>query len=309
MIPWYKTTEKYGTYWKMNYGEYFYTVYFYEKEGDPTSCKDKFPIKKIDGSLFTKDDLCQMIQASMNVFNESDFGLKFIFKEHRTTSFDNLAFDMSDKISAIVIYWNAPDWSGLSAPFSQTQMGMKISVGENVADAGIDGIIKHEMEHVLGFNHKESLFTEYLDWRNADFVGKLEKPGGLSLDTLHGLDTVYNIYSDYTIRGRVRGFDKRKNAQAYLIDCDNWDSKKPLYQSPVDISGYYEFRLRHSLSRWKLLLLAYNDSRFYFNLPFGAREYEMKKGRQINLPIYELVDQCDSIKQLEKLTGINIKGL
>lgn len=306
MIPWYKDSQTYGNFWRMNYGEYPYTVYFYEKEGDSTSCKDKFPIKRKDGTLFTKDDLCKKIESAMNIFNEADFGLKFTFAEHKVTEYDNTAFDMSDGKSAIVVYWNHPNWSGLSAPFSQGQMGMKISIGENVANNGVAGVIKHEMEHVLGFNHKESLFTEYLDWRNADFVCKLEKPRGLSLDSLHGIDTIYNIYSDYTVCGRIRGFDKRKNAQAYIID---WDTKKPLYQSPVDASGYYEFRLRYRLRRWKLLLLSCNDGMFYFNVPFGAREIEMKKGYRINLSVYELVDQCTSIKQLEQLTGINIKGV
>lgn len=305
MIPWYKDSQTYGSYWKMGYGEYPYTVYFYEKEGDATSCKEKFPIKRKDGSLFTKDDLCKKIESAMNIFNEADFGLKFTFKEHKTTEFDNTAFDMSDGKSAIVVYWNHPDWAGLSAPFSQTQVGMKISIGENVANDGVDGIIKHEMEHVLGFAHKESVFGDYLDWRDADFVCKPERPGGLPFDTLHGLDTVYNVYPDYLVCGRVRGYDLRQHAQAYLIDVR---TEKPLYQTPIDKVGYYEFRLRRYLKVWKLLVIAKTDTGIYYNNS-AATCMAMKPDKRLYCQQSVRLDaKVDSFELVEAFNKINIKG-
>ena len=54
MIPWHYKNGVYGSYWRMDSGQYDYKVLFYEKDGDKYSCKDKFPIPLSTGESITK---------------------------------------------------------------------------------------------------------------------------------------------------------------------------------------------------------------------------------------------------------------
>lgn len=295
MLP-LNTNQNYRSFSRLKYGNRSYGVLFYEKEGSEYTCKDKITEAK-------RNEICNWIAEAMFLFHEADFGCSFYQRAYGTTDDDQKAFNKEDKLSYIVCFYKHKQWAGRGLLVSDTQIGIDLSISENTTKENIFSLIKHEMEHALGFGHKTSVFGTYLNWRNADFVMKLEKEGGLSLDTLHGLDVVYQIHPKILIQGRVENSLKFLGSQAYIVD---WETKKLCYQSQVDHAGYFEFRLRYPLKKWSVFV-CHNDN--VGHISYALTDRQKMKVARYDVGWIKLDNLVYRVEDIEINTPINIKGI
>jgi len=297
MLPWHRKTQNYGNYWHVNKKNYPYQIFFYEKEGDTYSCKDKFPIICTGKTIFTKDAFADYIQKALAQINTLDMGISFEYKGYQSTDKDDLAFLMKDGVNAMVYYFK-PQWGGLSAPFSENEFGIKLALINNVRKEWFLGSIRHEMTHALGFAHKDD---DYKGIVKQSVIAGMDGLGEFSADTIHGIKTIYDIESKYIINGKIaiNGFEK---AQIFIYDSKK---KNILYQSPIDAKGYFEFRLDYPIKRFNMLAIAKKDDMYWFgklkkNRVLGRR----MKGYKFNE--LKLNDYCNDLKFIKDKIGVSL---
>ena len=254
MLPWWYKTQTYNNYWRMNNGIYSYKVLFYEKDNDPYSCKDKFPLLLSDNYLITKDDFINIVKEAFNQINNLGFGLTFNCIGYDSTDTD-IAFNMSDNDNTLVYYWNW-NYGGLSAPFSKTGFGIKLDLINKGRKEWYIGCIRHEMTHVLGFAHKGIKNP----FKNTSIIEGYKIKKEMTEDTIHGIDTIYNINTPYKIYGNVTDKNLYEFGEAYLID---WKNKLIRYQAPIDSNCYFEFRLRKRIRKFKVLVCSKESNYLY----------------------------------------------
>lgn len=297
MLPWHYRTETYKNYWRMDKKDYPYRIFFYEKEGDSHSCKDKFPIVCADKTVFTKNAFTDYIQKALVQINNLNIGISFEYKGSESTDRDGLAFLMKDGINAIVYYFNQ-EWGGLSAPFSQNEFGIKANLINKVRREWFIGCIRHEMTHALGFAHKD---IEFKGITKQPVISGLDGLGEFSADTIHGIKTIYDSGSKFIINGEIdiNGFE---DAQIFIYAAK---TKNILYQSPIDSKGYFEFRLDCPIKRFNVLAIAKKDGLYWFG--------NLKKNRVLGLRAkgykfdeLKLRDSCDNLKFIKDRTGATL---
>lgn len=297
MLPWHRKTENYKNYWHMDKGNYPYKIFFYEKDGDVYSCKDKFPITCTDKTVFTKDTFTEYTKKALAQINDLNMGISFEYKGYESTDRDDLAFLMRDGINAIVYYFNYK-WGGLSAPFSRTEFGIKVDLVNNTRKEWFIGCLRHEMTHALGFAHKDDDFKGIT---KQSVINGLNGLGEFSSDTIHGIKTIYDVESKFVINGEVDmdGFD---GAQIFIYDSK---TKNILYQSPIDARGYFEFRLDYKIKQFNVLAIAKKDALFWFGKLNKDRNLgRMMKGYRFDE--LEFRDSCDDLKSIKDKTGVSL---
>lgn len=299
MIPWWHKEEVYGSYWRMNGGQYDYKVLFYEKEGDKYSCKDKFPIVLSTGQSITKEEFVGIVREAIQQINDLDFGLRFNFTGHGVTDTDDLAWDTKDGVGAIVYYWKFSA-GGLSAPFGRKDFGVKACLDGGMGREWYIGVARHEMTHALGFAHKGNMFDE--NTNKMPFVTGIN--GEMTEDTVHGFDIVYGKDTNFKILGKVADKTKYEQGQAFLVD---WGRKELVFQSPIDPNGYFEFRLRKRIKTFKILILSKEESSpVWFNQIWKKPKKIGRLGKIFDLGEIKLVNSCSSLDTIEKLTKIKL---
>jgi len=286
MLPWHRKTEKYGGYWHMNKGEYPYKIFFYEKENDKYSCKDKFPITCPDKTVFTKDSFVEYIQKALKQINEMNLGITFNYLGCESTDSDDLAFLMKDGVNAMVYYFE-PQWGGLSAPFSENEFGIKLALINNVRKEWFIGSIRHEMAHALGFDHKDD---NYKGITKQVVINGFDNLGEFTADTIHGIKTVYDIESKYIINGNIKDTNGLENLQVFIY---NAKTKEILYQSPVDSTGYFEFRLDYPIRKFNVLAIGKKEQQYYFGKLSKHRTLGRRRGKH-TLDELKLLNFCEN---------------
>ncbi len=297
MLPWHRKTQNYGNYWCMDKKNYPYQIFFYEKEGDAYSCKDKFPITCTDKTIFTKDTFVDYIQKALAQINTLNIGISFEYKGYQSTDKDDLAFIMKDGINAVVYYYNYK-WGGLSAPFSKTEFGIKLDLINNARKEWFIGCLRHEMTHALGFAHKDD---DYKGILKQPVINGLDGLGEFSADTIHGIKTIYDMESKFTVNGKVdmNGFEE---AQIFIY---NSKTKNILYQSPIDAKGYWEFRLDYPIKSFNMLAIARKDEIYWFGKLKKDRILgRMMKGYEFNE--LKLSEYSNDLKTIKDKTGVTL---
>lgn len=275
MLPWHRKVETYKNYWHMEKKVYPYRIFFYEKEGDVYSCKDKFPIICANKTVFIKDAFIDYVKTALAQINDLNIGISFEYKGYESTDRDDLAFLMKDGINAIVYYFSYK-WGGLSAPFSKNEFGIKVDLVNNVRKEWFISCLRHEMTHALGFAHKDDNFKGL---KGQPVINGIDGMGEFSADTIHGIKAVYGVESKFVINGKldVNGYE---NAQIFIYDTEG---KNILYQSPIDNTGYFEFRIDNAIKSFNVLAIGKKEEKYWFGkLNKGRRLGRMMKGPYFN---------------------------
>lgn len=295
MITWYRKAETYKNYWHMEKKVYPYKIFFYEKEGDTYSCKDKFPITCTDKTIFTKDTFIDYVRNALDQINDFNIGISFEYKGYEPTDRDDLAFLTKDGINAIVYYFNYK-WGGLSAPFSKNEFGIKIDLVNNVKKEWFVGCIRHEMTHALGFAHKDD---DFKGLKGQIVINGFDGLGEFSADTIHGIKAVYDIESKFVINGQTDTVGT-ENAQIFIYDAK---TKNILYQSPIDNTGYFEFRIDNAIKKFNILAIGKKEKKYWF----GKLNKDRTLGRMMKGYRFEelkLNNYCDGVGYIKDRLGI-----
>lgn len=295
MLTWYRKTETYKNYWHMEKKAYPYKIFFYEKEGDAYSCKDKFPITCADKTVFTKDTFTDYIQTALAQINELNIGISFEYKGYESTYRDDLAFLMKDGTNAIVYYFNYK-WGGLSAPFAKNEFGIKIDLVNNIRKEWFIGCLRHEMTHALGFAHKDDDFKGIT---KQPVINGIDGVGEFSVDTIHGIKTVYGIESKFVINGKLN-INGCENAQIFIYDAK---AKNIFYQSPIDNAGYFEFRIDSPIKKFNVLVIGKKEEKYWF----GKLNKDRMLGRMMKgyrFDELKLDNYCDDVGFIKDKLGI-----
>lgn len=260
MLPWkfQHIPYTYPTFWKINLGVYNYKVLFFEQEGHSYSCKDKFPLTLSDNTIISKDEFVEIVKEALESLNSLNLGIKFNCIGYETTDREHIAFDMKDGINAITYFWNYK-WGGFAGPMSKSEFGIKADLIHKGRREWYIGVLRHELLHCLGFTHKDNNIKSL---KTTSIITGTENKGEFSLDSIHGLKTIYNIQTKYKITGGILNFNMYSYdyIEAFIV---NWETKELYYQSPVDINGDFEFRLDKPIKYFKLFILGKEKNKYY----------------------------------------------
>jgi len=277
MITWDYTKYTYDNYLRLQPGNYPYKVYFYE--GEPVeingktydlSCRDVFPVSVAED----REAFCEMVQYAMGLFNGLGLGITFEYLGHDTVSTYRTEFRVGDG-NAIVYYNNFP-YGGLGGFFpNKKEFGVAMNLGKTKEYNRYLGELVHEMLHCLGIGHKftsKTVFTgrQVSKWTiEKDLIAIDGQPANISDDSIHGLDVIYKTDTKFRASGTIRDREKFNHAEAFLFKWHkDIDKREMLYQTLVDSTGYFEFRLRHKeniKNGFKILCVGRGGNGWYWN--------------------------------------------
>lgn len=111
--------------------------------------------------------------------------------------------------------------------------------------------LKHEIIHGLGFGHKKQLVDTSMPYDR----------GELNKDDIHGINTIYgNVVDRKLISYIFNDMSEYDDRQVFLVR-----NKKLLYQSPIDINGYYEFNLSNEKKDFTELFLFRKGANYFYS--------------------------------------------
>lgn len=226
MIPYKRNSLKYGSFLRLPKGVYGIDVNFYaDKSGEilfPYQFKNGKKAEDISGYVFN------VVFPVFQKFSDLKLDISFVIK--------NINFYTDEpviKLNTIVYHQNG---QSISYALAKGVDGIKIKMGiapqGETTIEGAQAVLAHEMLHGLGFNHKD------VGWVKTR--PKYYKLDVFNPDDVHGLDVVYNYDGKYKISGYFDQAREYPGAEVYIIS----KSGDLCYQTPVDIDGFYEFRLR-----------------------------------------------------------------
>ena len=302
MLPWkfQQLQYIYSNFWRINLGIYNYKVLFFEKEGHPYSCKNKFPLTLSDNSIVTKDEFAEIVKEAFKSFNSLNLGITFNYIGQEITDREHIAFDTKDNINAITYFWNYK-YGGLAGPMSKYEFGIKADLINRGRREWYIGVIRHELLHCLGFGHKDDNIKSL---KTSPVINGLHNKGEFSEDSIHGLKTIYNIPTKYEVSGRVVDFNlySYDYIEAFIV---NWKNKELCYQSPVDSLGDFEFRLDKPIKQFKLFILGKEKNKYYrFNRINKPRKMNIFNKKFTTFPSME--NSARTLEEIKEITGINI---
>jgi hypothetical protein len=211
LLPFDFKTKLYGDgdYWRIEPGKHDITLWF-NKKIPPELLKAKEDIVVED-----------VVMPMLDQFNS--FGLN--------TQFRLKGVDLTDKVGCMpggILY----EYKAMSQCYlKQKKIAIRMGIVETSEAKGLLEVLKHEFIHALGFCHKSDNFGI-----RREFYDKKE----FNRDDVHGLDVVYNYASKIMIFGHLKSINNYDVAEAYIMNATN----ELVYQSPIDSTGYFEFRLR-----------------------------------------------------------------
>lgn len=277
MITWDYLRYNYSNYLRLQPGNYQYKVYFYE--GAPVeingkaydlSCKDVFPVSVAEN----REAFCEMVQYAMGLFNSLGLGVTFEYLGHDIVDTYKTEFRVNN-INAIV-YYNGFPYGGLGGFFpNKKEFGVAMHLGKTKDRNRYLGELVHEMLHCLGIGHKftsKTVFTgkQVSKWIiEKDVVAAEGESIRISDDSVHGVDVIYGVDTKFRVSGTVRDREKYNHAEAFLFKWHkDIDKREMLYQTLVDSTGHFEFRLRHKenvKNGFKILCVGRDDNGWYWN--------------------------------------------
>lgn len=277
MIPWDYTKHTYTDYLRLQPGIYPYKVYFYE--GEPVelngktydlSCKDVFPNSIADD----KEEFCEMVQYVMDLFNYLNIGIEFVYQGHDVVTEYKTEFRVNS--ANAIVYYNGFPWGGLGGFFpNKKEIGVAMHIGKTKDYNRYLGELVHEMLHCLGIGHKftsKTVFTgkQVSKWIiEKDVVATEDGIVGISKDSVHGVDVIYKTDTKFKVSGTIQDREKFSHAEAFLFKWHkDRDKREMLYQTTIDSTGYYEFRLRSKedvSNGFKILCVGRDDKGWCWN--------------------------------------------
>lgn len=301
MLPWNYKKENYGSYWRLDTGVYDFYVFFWDE--DQYSCRDAFPMK-IDNIVYHNEDefVEGVVLPVIDWYNslQLDISFQYLGWEYASeTEFGYIEdkeaaidFEMISKGCSGFIYYKNWNFGGLAAPYDD-YFKIKLTLSNTWGKDFLQSSLRHEMTHSLGFAHVNVI---------NGFIGytPVVKPDGKQ-DIVHGLDVVYNTNTPFHITGYVLDRDQLPHTEVYLVD---WTHNEITYQSPVDSTGYFEFRLRNPLNKYKLFVLSKYDDFYKFNNVRKQEPKKMKGDRYFEG--VKLNKTAESLQEIQDKTKIKI---
>ncbi len=263
----------YGTYWRLNSGTYTYDIIFYENGTATGSFVNKFPFTLRSGETMNSyaDIIDSIILPAMEEFNSLNLGLQLTYDGDYTMSSDKNAFSVydPDDISEIEVFYGGGSGYTYWNFLNRSEFGYIFSVGSAVTKNDCISDARHEMLHCLGFSHRPENYYGFgnPNW-NQKNNGVPFKVGHTKSsirecneDSIYGLDTVYHTNKEnIKIEGYVTNNYTDGYAEAYLADAI---TRKLLYQAPIDQTGKFEFRLRTTPLRIKIIACSSHVNKNY----------------------------------------------
>lgn len=194
-------------------------------------------------SLWPEGIINKVVSPVINEFNKLEFGVHFTI----------LGYDLVDKPkSDSYIFYRYHENSACYE--SVTNIKVRMGLWENATIDGMQDTLKHEIIHGLGFGHKRQIIERFLAFDK----------GELNKDDIHGIATVYQQSATAcTIFDQIdNDMSKYDERQAFLLRKKD---RKLCYQSPIDITGYSEFNINESPTKFKLIYLFKKGDKFFYS--------------------------------------------